>query len=682
VAQHGEDTGSKDDFPECFDPYLRYAIAAEFKNFASFDDKQFKLFFLVEFKSAASAHSFKREMKGRIDFGPGIGLGRYATLRTDTAAVTDPRTFEIWKRYVSKLELSLPILSSGPTVRRRRLRPRWKEGKDPPGSLLIGMLDDGCPFAAAHFLRSPASTRVRSIWDQNRYRSPIEVKDSSGSSRHFGQKLTDFDYGLEFRRDFAPALRKEEDIGLDDWIELHSGAGSIDEDGCYADAGFTSLAHHHSHGAHVMDVLAGRMPTSSRIALSPPCKGQGDPPSWQEGSDPACAADLVFVQFSDECIRDATGIWLKAYVFDGIRYILSFADPASTEKVIINISYGPTTGPHDGTAGLEKALRAFVKKFNGKPGKPKLEIVLPAGNAYLSEGHAAFTRRAKQPNYIEWTWRLPPDNSVLCFAEVWINRARPGSVTVTLTSPSGVTWTSSPGLNPPPRDTPLPPDTGVYAPGGWGSHTRWLLAVEPTRVATDDTAWVAAEHGDWKIKVSGIPGNAQIHAYVARSDPNMGVRTGAKLSYFVDHDWERTRSSEASCKYGNGEFDRAGSLIHRTGTLNGIATAKDTGVHVAGGYILANGRKSPYSSAGPARIGPLGLREGPDCVLPCDESYALRGIRARGNRSGSVFRLIGTSAAAPQLARHIADPPIPEPSMEPASPEDYAKRGDGNVEPP
>ena len=62
---------------------------------------------------------------------------------------------------------------------------------------------------------------------------------------------------------------------------------------------------------------------------------------------------MVFVQFSDDCIRDATGVWLMAYVVDGIRYIMSFADPNKTRNVIVNISYGPTTGPHDGTAVLE-----------------------------------------------------------------------------------------------------------------------------------------------------------------------------------------------------------------------------------------------------------------------------------------------------------------------------------------
>ncbi len=182
--------------------------------------------------------------------------------------------------------------------------------------------------------------------------------------------------------------------------------------------------------------------------------------------------------------------------------------------------------------------------------------------------------------------------------------------------------------------------------------------------------------------MNGIAAGAQVHAYVARSDPNMGVCSGAQLAYLVDHSWEMTRSAEASCKYADGEFDWTGSLIDRCGTLNGIATGMDSSVHVAGGYILANRRKSPYSSAGPARNGPLPRRLGPDNALPGDESYALRGIRAGGNRSGIVFRLIGTSAAAPQLARHSADPPIPPATNVTVNAEEVAKRGSGNIEPP
>lgn len=688
--------------PNCFDPYLRYAISTDFRNFQfvdakrkSFDEKNFKLFLLIELKRAELVAEFEKKMTSHefdrdfgAEFGPNVGHTRYATLRCRKAAVTDSRALRLWREYVSRVELSLPVkpTSIEALVKKGGTIDRSREGKYPAGSLLIGMLDDGCPFAAAHFLNPPEGvgpmTRVRAIWDQNQGKPPADVNDSSGNPCQFGQPLSGFTYGLEYRRDFAAPVGAPRQMGIDEWIQLHSTpTGVTDEDGCYADAGFESLARGQSHGGHVMDVFTGQIPTSSRVGPQPP-GDRRDPPSWKQGTDPACSADVVFVQFSEDCIRDATGVWLKTYVLQGIQYILSFADPVRTRNVIINLSYGPTTGPHDGTAELEEALTALVGEFNGTHGKPKLEIVLPAGNAFLSEGHVRFTRHAAhQPDHVEWIWRLPPDNSVLCFSEVWMRKNHANGVVVTLTSPSGLVSKSTTGPIPPPPGSPFPSFTGVSAPLAWGNDTMWLLAVEPTIAASG----FVPEHGDWTIRVDGVGVHAQVHAYVARSDPNMGVHTGARHSNFVDHNWELNHSAAAACTYADGEFDNTGSLIHRLGTLNGIATAKDASVHVAGGYIISNGRKSSYSSAGPARHGP---RVGPDLVLPCDESCALVGIRAGGNRSGSVFRLIGTSTAAPQLGRQVAKWvsgwPVPPPTNVP-SPSDIVeieKRGGGDLEPP
>jgi hypothetical protein len=355
-------------------------------------------------------------------------------------------------------------------------------------------------------------------------------------------------------------------------------------------------------------------------------------------------------------------------VLDGINYILSFADPAKTEHVIINLSYGPTTGPHDGTAALEAALRALVTYYDGVTNQPRLEIILPAGNSYLTEGHVSYTGQ-RQGDQIEWTWRLLPDNPVLCFAEVWMDSAQAGGVTVTLSPPGGG------------ASQPITPQ--VIGNG----NTMWQLDVNAT-IASPVVA-NPEPHGDYTIKVTGIAKGTQVDAYVARTDPNMGVVTGAKPSYFVDPKWEQSRSAEANCTYVNGEFDTSGSLISGLGTLNGIATAIDPNasprgqrVHVAGGDILANARKAPYASAGPARGHPLPLRFGPDFAMFCDESSSLQGVRAGGTRSGAVFRLIGTSAAAPQLARQIAKPAFPAPTSVPTSTVETEKRGAGNIEPP
>jgi hypothetical protein len=663
--------------PKCFQTYLRYAISTDFENFEFFDERNFSLLLLVELKRADQAADFEKRM-ARFDaaLGPQFGsefdqyIGdiRYVTMRASKAAVLARDAVPVWDEFVSRVELSLPVKPSNvPSFRKiRKITPRFKGAKE----LLIGVLDDGCPFAAAQFLTTLAdnsvSTRVRGIWDQNRDKLPAAVS----GNRAFGQEPIDFQFGLEYLRDLAtpPATNQ---VGLNEWINLHSmSSHAIDEDGCYSDAGFTGLARRASHGAHVMDVFAGRIPTSSRIG--PPAERR-DPPSWIPATDAASSADVVFVQFSDECIRDATGVWLKAYVVEGIHYILSFADPAITKKVVVNLSYGPTTGPHDSTHELEEALTELVTRFDGTQGKPKLEVVLPAGNTYFSEGHVLFTRlTAKDPDHVEWTWRLPPDNSVHCFAEIWMETAAAGSVSVTLTPPSGY-----PVYAPaPPSTAPIPP-ASIDLPLVQGSSTMWRLVVESTMAAPE-----ASEHGDWKIKIAGIGVNAHVHAYVARSDPNMGARTQAKRSYFVDHDWNSKHSAEADCKYSNGEFDNTGSLIQRLGTLNGIATGSHASVHVAGGFMLANARKSPYSSAGPARDGPLPPRVGPDFVLPCDESHTLAGIRAGGNRSGAAFRLTGTSAAAPQLARHVADPPIPPAHDVPGTTIEKHKRGGGNIDPP
>ena len=671
--------------PNCFDPYLRYAISTDFRYFDSFDpEKTFELFFLLELikpgteedNIATALNSYSSSF--HVKLGPATPNSRYVTMRSRRAAVVDldQRAVEIWEDYVARVELSLPLPPETPESELRIRRPVYGIFK----KVLIGVLDDGCPFAASQFLVAGGDeTRVLAIWDQNPDRKPVKCKDGSGNDCLFGHKPKGFKYGLEFRRLSRPAAgRSKKRIGLNEWIQLHSApSGTIDEDGCYADAdiidantgcypdsGVRTLRYRESHGAHVTDVFAGRVPPSSRISQDPE-----NPPTFSPTNDAASAADIVFVQFPENCIRDATGVWLKAYVVDGIRYILSWADPNQVDTVIINVSYGPTTGPHNGTAVLEEALIELVTWYDGVTNKPKLEIGLAAGNSYLTLGHVNFVGDTEEQTSVQWTWRLPPDNTALCFVEVWMSNADADGVTVTLTSPSGVVFTS----------TTAGATAGMDGPFAWGNDdTMWRLQVEPTVAGTG----IVAEHGDYTITVAGVAEGAQVDAYVARTDPNMDVYTGAKLSYFVDPNWELTRSAEADCTYVDGEFDNTGSLVSRYGTLNGVATADDQNVHVAGGYILSNGRKSTYSSAGPARGGPFTLRKGPDDVLVCDESCALQGLLAGGNRSGAVFRLIGTSTAAPQLARWFADGGPPAATDVPTTDEGIEQRGAGNVAPP
>ena len=179
-----------------------------------------------------------------------------------------------------------------------------------------------------------------------------------------------------------------------------------------------------------------------------------------------------------------------------------------------------------------------------------------------------------QPDHVEWTWRLPPDNSVLCFAEVWMKTA---ACQQCLRHPH---ITQRIIFAHPTSDPPPPPGLS-FRPPGWtsrspGATTRCggFKSNPPSFRRPRPISW-PPNMGTGRSRSPVLRRCAEVHAYVARSDPNMGVLTGAKLSYFVDPNWERTRSAEASCKYVDGEFDKTGSLIYRHGTLNGIATAKD-----------------------------------------------------------------------------------------------------------
>lgn len=229
---------------------------------------------------------------------------------------------------------------------------------------------------------------------------------------------------------------------------------------------------------------------------------------------------------------------------------------------------------------------------------------------------------------------------------------------------------------------------GVPVPDGvkvrnWRSSVCWTLFVGPTSLHCRHAARVPAPHGNWTIRVTrkrGADVSATVHAYLSRAHPNLGARTGARDSRFVDPEWE-SKAGGRTLLHPERIPVPGQSIVERNGTLSGIATGSTavndvpTRVYVAGSVRAVDGRKARYSSVGPAREGsadPFGRppgfmrRDGPDACFPTDETWALQGTPGAGNRAGTVFRLIGTSAAAPQLARWLANrPPSSRNSPEP-----------------
>ncbi|MDM0118474.1 hypothetical protein [Variovorax arabinosiphilus] len=619
--------------PDSFGPYLRYAIDTEFRYF-TLEASGGRLALLVQLKPGVSAQSFfdavtraDPRLPGEPEIGPTEDDAPYVSVRGDTVIVRHAGWAALWGKLAVSVTLAMPVRSTSNLLEARGDLHYDSERPRSLAKTVIGVIDDGCAFAHPRLRKLGLNSRVFAIWDQQT-RSPIDASTSL-APLNFGRVPPDFGYGLEFLRADAPKQNPPE-IGIDAWIRRFADADeTIDEAGCYAQSGFTSLRRRATHGSHVLDLLAGRLPPSARVSPD-----RVAPPSFAPATDVASDADtdIVFVQIPRAAVEDASGLWLDDHITQGLRYIMSCLPDGKSPELIVNISYGPSTGPHNGTAALEGFLAAMADFYDGRPDRPRLQVVLPSGNSRLSNGHLRFVSTAEK-KHVEWTWRIPPDNPVPVFVELWVDTAHRATISGELLAPSGYAGE--------------PP---ILECVETAKDCCWLLVVPPT------TGLQAALHGDWTIRVDIAAPGVVLHAYVARTSPNMGARSAAKGSRFVDGPWEALHGASAAQRPVRESPAATGSLLDEAGAFNGIATGNHARVKVAGGYRSFGRCASPYASIGPLRgVG----RQGPDHALPTDESSARRGVSGAGTLGGCTVRLVGTSAASPQLARLLAGPGAP-----------------------
>ncbi len=487
------------------------------------------------------------------------------------------------------IRLAAPVVTS-PLANSQNVAPALSTKK-----ILMAVLDDGCAFANARF-RDPGGTRVIWLWNQN--------------TNALGAPVLPFGYGGQWSK---------ADLDL-----FFPAGGTQDE--AYRDAGLPGLRRSAAHGTHVMDLLAGEDPAASN------------------------SSDIVFVQFPKEGIEDPTGLWLERYAWDGLLYAVANAG-AATKRIVANISWGPQTGPHDGTYELEAYIDWLIKveKSIGN----ELIVTLPAGNSFSARAHAQMNYRVG--GSVDWI--LPPDGEIQTFVEFWWPKSvLPGNAHLQVIAPGEAP------LNVVVGTTPSPDGSWQAELGQVGYSTRALVTVNATAVNGRD--------GGWQFVIPGTTGGIPkpIDIYVARSDHNMGAQRRAKASYLSDAGIETQRFVAASDRY----KEATGSAIRRAGTLNGIATGKES--YVAAGYVWKTKKPAPYSSSGPTR----GPRKGPDYALVTDLSEARPGVRGAGVRTGTKFRLVGTSTAAPQLGRRLATKTLPK---NPVLLPDPERNGTGGIDP-
>lgn len=591
----------------------------------------------------------------------GTPAGAVVTLWLDRALFDQPERLAPLAPLVARIEMAAPVKAPGPPV-----DPATGDDVDQSpapalrGSVLLGVIDSGCPFAHPR-LHSALGTRIGSVWSVGQRGWLHAAPGHGGVPRGFSHG-------------HAVARQAQGGPGLDSWLaQQPTWPGGL-RDGIDlalravppAKAGgpararrpgeLARLAGRANHGAAVLDLLCG--PVRPRDRLAARSNGLGlDPdgaPSWRPASD-VCAdpqrSDVVFVDLPSREIHDSTGGWLGPQVLDGVQHIVDCAVKGQTEHIVVNVSYGGTTGPHDGSSLLDQALVALCER------EPRLHLVLAAGNSFDKRLHAVLEPRPKKPAALNWF--VPPGNEKPAFMELWLASEDDAALTeFELTSPGGASVTLRAGEVRPLLEGGQAVAWALYLRQCSRGHgAMLLLAVAPTDT-TRQPGRAAAPHGLWQVQARCQAKVGEIHAWVARGERDRGLLPQGRHSHLVDPRDEPSRALRSNRDDPGRRPDdiddaaaRQGSVLRRRGTLSSIAGARHARIHVIAGYVLHSGEHAPYSSAGDGRSA-RGV--GPTAAAPSDESRVLPGLRVAGSQGAAVTRLVGTSAAAPIYARALA----------------------------
>jgi hypothetical protein len=506
----------------------------------------------------------------------------------------------------------------------------------------LGVIDIGCAFAHPDLCLAeagaPPSTRVRYLWDQSPSpRAGNRARVSAATTARRGPVATKLGYGAE-----------QGPVELDAAM-----AQGSDEAAHYAAVGNEKVLEKRAeHGFGVLDLLGGR--PSPLVAGPPPLEGE---------PDAAGALPVVFVELDSFEGRVTNINSLGVHVLDGLRWMIdrveqhpvrndAEADPQA--KLVVNISYGGLAGPHDGSSILERAIDELIDK------RKNLFVVLAAGNSHDPDlpTHARLKVGPSEPGKV--LWQVEPDDPTDGFLEVWFPAGvsvDENQVCIRVTAPNGSTsgdivanqtWMLRAGDA---EDAPVAAGAmfrGLAANGE--ESAMFLLAVQPTAPRSGVAG--QAEAGLWKVEVACHGSRPMdVHAWLERDDYVSGNLKRKQQSALID-----PGDKSVSLEY------NLSSLAHGRHTI------------VAGGYCLSDGQVSDFTASGPSRgadprergnskkwAGPARNpalpwpRRWPDVLAPSDEARATPGLLVAGATQGVFNRLSGTSAAAPSVARWIAN---------------------------
>lgn len=607
------------------DPYLRIADAIGFVDHGPLGGARFAVSVEVDDGAYRPIHS---EFKDRGAH-PG---SRYFTATATTSACNelakDPKIVRM--QFAAALVPQRPGLPFQSSDQRKALSAHKSQRADRAKStVLLAIIDSGCPFAHLDLRgKTKGSTRVVRLWDQ-------------GSGADFGGLGTpprEFGYGLELTRSDLQALIAQ---------SRTPAGGLVDEAACYRRAGYGPAMSRASHGAHSLGMLAAARRWDARPSSTNPLRPEDDK------SKVSRTADIIFVQFPHNVMDCVSVAALENRAIDGFRYILRRGKELRYRRIVVSFGYESWIGPHDGSTWFAEAVQTLVREANESL---DFQIYTIAGNAKDRRVRVAAEPGKKN---LDFGLNVQPGNEAPTFVEIWVPTDLSDHLTFELTPPheqqplKGLPWGS---------EKAWPDASSAHAcvvmnkSQVLGRHGYVIvLRIAPTHVTGDKQS--AAPHGVWRICLSAeekvLDG---VRAYVGRSEETLGASKRARQSTI-------TGRSELQEK-----FDRKG-------TVNGHAPG--SGMNVSGAYF---GELFPYArtidrsqkpqgliyKATPySGIGPLKSRKRtPDDSITTEDGFYNPGLLGMGNYSGVLFRMTGTSVAAPLRARMQADEPLTGPHGE------------------
>lgn len=492
---------------------------------------------------------------------------------------------------------------------------QWRRPDRAPRAIL-GVIDDGLPFAHRAFLDAAGRTRISHLWLQS-------ARAKERDRVPLGREITNGE---------IDAWRAE--CGTDE-RRLYRSMGAIDGD--LPEIG-RLLDHHATHGGHILGLTAGNGAHLPAPVL---------PDDVQ----------IIAVQLPNTVAWDTSGFGKEMFMLSALHYIFaraseiarSFAREGEREgelPLVVNFSYGWNAGRHDGRSEMELAIQQLLTRR--RAAQPASFVVLPTGNTFASDMHARITGAQMGTEAARIGWRLHPDDHTSSYLEIWLPEGiDPTGWQVRVVPPPGcaldagdrIDISADPTLDPvgdPRRFVEM--ERGGKNLGQLSADlhrgTRWrvMIAVIPT-AETGQGRRLAS--GSWQVEI----------------DPGSGARLAPDQALEI---WLQRDDDPEMMGMGGRQSRLEGGpgIVRGYGSLSAICSAPDA-TRVAG-HVGGSERPAPYSSAGglgqtAGGLAPWGAQPGFAAVS--DQGTALPGLPSIGTVSGSGARLMGTSTAAALASR-------------------------------